>query len=64
MVSNVNAQGPSPFLRKGDVITAVGASPVRKMEDLLQAFRRERMAGQVLLQVMRNGKGYYARLMP
>lgn len=64
VVSNVNAQGPSPFLRKGDVITAVGASPVRKMEDLLQAFRRERMAGQVLLQVMRNGKGYYARLMP
>lgn len=64
VISSVNEQGPSPFLRKGDIITAVGASPVSKTEDLLQAFRRERMAGQVLLQVMRNGKAYYARLMP
>lgn len=64
VISSVNAQGPSPFLRKGDLVTAVGANPVNKMEDLLQAFRRERMAGQVLLQVTRNGKAYYARLMP
>lgn len=64
VLSSVNKQGPSNFLRKGDAVTAVGASPVRKMEDLLQAFRRERMAGQVLLQVMRNGKGYYARITP
>ena len=64
VVNSVNKQGPSSFLRKGDAITAVGANPVREMDDLLQAFRRERMAGQVLLQVMRNGKGYYARIMP
>ena len=64
VVNSVNKQGASSFLRKGDAITAVGANPVREMSDLLQAFRRERMAGQVLLQVMRNGKGYYARIMP
>ena len=64
VVSSVNAQGPSSFLRKGDIVTAVGANPVNNMKDFLQAFRRERMAGQVILQVMRNGKGYYARLIP
>ena len=56
--------GPAAFLRQGDVIAAVGGAAVRSLDDLLQAFRRERMAGQVLLQVARGGKGYYARLTP
>ncbi|MDY0203785.1 MAG: trypsin-like peptidase domain-containing protein [Desulfovibrio desulfuricans] len=63
-VSSVNANGPSPFLQKGDIISAVGAIPVQEEKDLLQAFRRERMSGQVLMQITRNGKGYYARLVP
>lgn len=44
------------------MIAAVGATRVKTMEELLQAFRRERLAGQVLLQIVRNGRGYYARL--
>ena len=55
---------PAEFLRQGDRITAVGSAEIKTMEDFLQAFRRERMSGQVLLQVVRNGKGYYARLIP
>ncbi|MDR2056514.1 MAG: trypsin-like peptidase domain-containing protein [Desulfovibrio sp.] len=56
--------GPADFLRKGDMIVAVGAARVNTMKDLLQAFRRERLAGQVLLQVVRDGRQYYARLVP
>lgn len=63
-VSRVRRDGPAAFLRQGDVIAAVGGAAVRSLDDLLQAFRRERMAGQVLLQVARGGKGYYARLTP
>ncbi|MEG6501508.1 PDZ domain-containing protein, partial [Desulfovibrio sp. 1214_IL3152] len=64
VINSVDAKGPSPFLQKGDVISAVGAIPVHEEKDLLQAFRRERMSGQVLMQIKRNGKGYYARLVP
>lgn len=64
VVRQARADGPAEFLRQGDRITAVGSAEIRTMEDFLQAFRRERMSGQVLLQVVRNGKGYYARLIP
>ena len=64
VVRQARADGPASFLRQGDHITAVGAAETRTMEDFLQAFRRERMSGQILLQVVRNGKGYYARLVP
>ena len=64
VVRQARANGPAEFLRQGDRITAVGSAEIRTMEDFLQAFRRERMSGQVLLQVVRNGKGYYARLVP
>ncbi|WP_297670904.1 trypsin-like peptidase domain-containing protein [uncultured Desulfovibrio sp.] len=63
-VSRVRPDGPASFLRKGDRITAVGAAAVTGLDDLLHAFRRERMSGQVLLQVVRGGRGYYARLAP
>lgn len=62
VIQSVRRDGPAAFLRKGDVIAAVGATRVKTMEELLQAFRRERLAGQVLLQIVRNGRGYYARL--
>lgn len=64
VVRQARADGPASFLRQGDRITAVGSVETRTMEDFLQAFRRERMSGQILLQVVRNGKGYYARLVP
>ena len=64
VVRQARADGPASFLHQGDRITAVGAVEIRTMEDFLQAFRRERMSGQILLQVVRNGKGYYARLVP
>ena len=64
VVRQARANGPAEFLRQGDRITAVRSAEIRTMEDFLQAFRRERMSGQVLLQVVRNGKGYYARLIP
>ena len=64
VVRQARADGPAEFLRQGDRITAVGSAEIRTMEDFLQAFRKERMSGQVLLQVVRNGKGYYARLIP
>ena len=64
VVRQARADGPAGFLRQGDRITAVGAAETQTMEDFLQAFRRERMSGQILLQVVRSGKGYYARLVP
>ena len=64
VVRQARADGPADFLRQGDRITAVGSAEIRTMEDFLQVFRKERMSGQVLLQVVRNGKGYYARLIP
>ncbi|GHU91035.1 peptidase [Deltaproteobacteria bacterium] len=61
-VASVRSGGPANFLRKGDVIAAVGATRVNNMKDLLNAFRRERLASQVLLQVLRGGRAYYTRL--
>ncbi|GHV00737.1 hypothetical protein AGMMS50248_10740 [Deltaproteobacteria bacterium] len=61
-VASVRSGGPANFLRKGDVIAAVGATRVNSMKDLLNAFRRERLASQVLLQVLRGGRAYYTRL--
>jgi len=57
VVRQARAEGPAAFLRQGDRITAVGSAEIRTMDRFLQAFRRERMSGQVLLQVVRNGRG-------
>ncbi len=62
MLRSVKRRGPADFLRPGDRIIAVGGQRVKTMDDMLQAFRRERLAGQVLLQVVRGGRAYYARL--
>ncbi|MBQ9405891.1 MAG: trypsin-like peptidase domain-containing protein [Desulfovibrio sp.] len=63
-VNVIRPDGPASFLHKGDMISAVGVSVINNIEDLLQAFRRERMSGQIVLQIVRNGRGYYARLVP
>lgn len=62
VIQSVRPDGPAAFLRKGDLITGVGGMRVKNMSELLQAFRKERLAGQVLLQVVRGDRGYYARL--
>ncbi len=62
VIRSVRRDGPAAFLRKGDVIAGVGGVRIKNMAELLQAFRKERLAGQVLLQVVRDGRGYYARL--
>jgi S1-C subfamily serine protease len=61
-VAAVRSGGPAEFLRRGDMLISVGAVRVKNMKELLQAFRKERLAGQVLLQIVRNGRQYYARL--
>lgn len=55
MVRQARADGPAEFLRQGDRITVV-ILPNTNHGRFLQAFRKERMSGQVLLQVVRNGK--------
>lgn len=62
VVNNVLSTGPASFLRKGDVIRAVGEEEVRSLADLLQAFRHVRMNSQVILLIERDGRAYYARL--
>ena len=62
VVRNVRRDGPASFLRAGDKIAGIGGNRVLTVDDLLTAFRRERLAGQVLLQVIRGNRGHYARL--
>lgn len=59
-----NAAGPASFLQKGDVIYAVQQERVTRPEDLYNVFRRERMAPEVILGVIRGNRDYYARLLP
>ncbi|MBQ7456834.1 MAG: trypsin-like peptidase domain-containing protein [Desulfovibrio sp.] len=63
VIKQVHSAGPANFLRIGDQIIAIGGKRVQSIADMLQAFRQERMAGQILLQVVRNGRAYYARLL-
>lgn len=62
VVNSARPQGAASFLRKGDVIRAVGDEEVRSLADLLQAFRHVRMNSQIILLIERNGRAYYARL--
>lgn len=62
-VKAVSKSGPAAFLRQGDLITGIGNTPVYSIEDLLKAFRRERMSGEVILHVRRNGNDYLGRLL-
>ncbi len=61
-IVDVRRDGPASFLRRGDVIVGLGGTRTASLEALVDAFRRERMANQVLLHVVRNGREYYARL--
>lgn len=61
-VTKVAPDGPASMLRAGDKIAAVGKTGVDSVRNFLQAFRAQRMAGQVMLLVVRGGGTYYARL--
>ncbi|MDE7064616.1 MAG: PDZ domain-containing protein, partial [Desulfovibrionaceae bacterium] len=62
VVTNVRRDGPASFLRNGDVIANLGNARIEDKKAFLHAFRLQRMAGQVMLIVVRNGKAHYARL--
>ena len=47
-------------LRKGDVIESVNGVEVSMEEDMIQAFRNERLSNQVLLVIGRGRQAYYA----
>ena len=61
-VTGARRDGPAAFLRRGDLIVGVGGTRTATLEALVEAFRRERMANQVLLHIIRNNREYYARL--
>lgn len=62
MINQVQQDSPAKFLRRGDIIAGVGDTRIATIKDLLDAFRRERLANQVILYVIRNGRAYYAKL--
>lgn len=62
VISEVDKNGPASFLRKGDVLRGIGNEPTRNVGELLNAFRRERMAEDVLLRIARQGRSYVANL--
>lgn len=64
IVDNIRSNGPASFLRKGDIIAAVGDEKTENLHDFYEAFRHERMASQAILLIARGGSGYYARLVP
>ncbi len=62
IVTQRKETGPADMLQIGDKIVGVGRVRTRSMEDILQIFRTQRMAQQVLLHVVRGRKEYYAHL--
>ena len=51
-----------PPVRHRSAKAGVGNARVNSAKEFLEAFRVQRMAGQVMLQVVREGKAYYARI--
>lgn len=63
-VSKVRQDGPASFLRPGDNVVAVAGRRTATQKDLLAVFRRERLSSEVILQIVRDGRLYQARLLP
>ena len=64
VVSAVTLDGPASFLRPGDAVAGAGGRRTATPGELLDVFRRERLAPEVLLQVVREGRLHQARLVP
>lgn len=63
-VASAQARGPASFLKKGDVIRSIGDQPVAGLSDLLNLFRHDRMADEVIIMIERKGRNYYGRILP
>lgn len=61
-ITEVAKNGPASFLKKGDVILAIGEEATPNIKEALLAFRHQRMARQVVMLIDRNGERYYARM--
>ncbi len=63
-VSQVRGNSPAAGLglRAGDRIAAISGHAVRSEKDFLDAFRRDLMKRQVLMQVLRDGRLYHVRM--
>ena len=63
-VTQVKENSPAGHLglQKGDTITAVSGRSVSSRRDFLDAFRRDFLKGQILLQVLRGNRLYQVRM--
>lgn len=61
-IASVSPNGPAAFLEKNDIILGVASQRVRTLPELLAVFRQERLSGQIMLEVVRQGKRYHARI--
>ncbi len=61
-VRQTRSGGPADFLERGDVLLAIGNVRIRSQADMITAFRQERMSRQVMLQLVRQGRRYQARM--
>ncbi|MBP3731082.1 MAG: trypsin-like peptidase domain-containing protein [Mailhella sp.] len=64
LVTQVRRNSPAENLglKQGDSITAVSGREVRSEKDFLDAFKRELLKRQILMQVLRNGRLYQVRM--
>lgn len=61
-ITEVSSSGPAAFLKKGDIVLAIGEEATPNIKEALNAFRHQRMADQVILLIERKGEKYYARM--
>ena len=61
-IIKVDPKGPTNFLRPGDFLVSVNGQACQTLPELWQAFRKNRMANQILFQIVRGGRPYYARV--
>ncbi|MDE7370922.1 MAG: PDZ domain-containing protein, partial [Desulfovibrio sp.] len=64
VVASVRDGGAADFLRPGDGIAGIDGRRVASRKELVDVFRRERLAPEVILQIVRQGRLYQARLVP
>ena len=64
VVEQVRKDSPAARLglEKGDAVTAISGRAVTSRKDFLNSFRRDFLKRQILLQILRNGRLYQARM--
>lgn len=61
-ITEVSKGSPASFLKKGDIVLAIGEEATPNLKEALSAFRHQRMADEVIMLIDRNGERYYARM--